>query len=306
VGNDFTRGLPAWERERQEKAPQFDPKLPPIKSQERSREVVDVEELPVSIDDTGRPAGRGRDPGKPRAKQVLKAVGLAISIGASFVSGINSYEWFASLRPVFVAAPMAITMIGASVLLPDFGILLMRQGKKLIGTLILTCGIMATLFCMVTTVAALYNTHSFESGEAQRQAVTANTNAQALKDAEAERDRLLAEIRRENGLIDSTQAKVDAIPTADTLKPDSQALIGRLNRYKAEKSVYENQLLAVKTQVDALRTPAAAISLRTDFYGFLANILGIDPYRVEFLTATIPAVFLEIVAPIMVAVILFL
>ena len=40
----------------------------------------------------------------------------------------------------------------------------------------------------------------------------------------------------------STQAKIDAIPTSETLSPASQALVGRLNKYLKLKSDYESRL----------------------------------------------------------------
>lgn len=287
LARGLPEALPRADAALRPEAPLFDPKLDPV-------------EAPVFEEhDTGM-----AKVSTSHRFRFLKAVGLAISVGASFVSWVNSFEWFAALRPGYVAVPMAITMIGASVLLPDFGIILARQGKRLIGALIFFSGVLATVFCMVTTVAALYNTHSWKTDTfTSREASIAGAT---LTDRLAERERLGALLAQDDGLIASTQGKIDTLTAGDTMAASSQVLQRRLNGYLAQREAHGKALEAVNADIDRLRSSAGAVPQRPDFFVFSAEIFGMTPQGVEFFVSAVPAVFLEIVAPVMVAVILFL
>lgn len=246
---------------------------------------------------------------KPVPKQdwrLLRGLGIAIAVFASWATGFNSYEWFSSLRPAYIAVPMAITMVGASVLLPDFGILLFQQKKRAIGGGVFLAGVLATLFCMVTTVAALYNTHTWRVEDASlsnRQGIIAQ---QTLADRVMDRDRILGDIRVQSDLMRATQDKIDRLDPQDTLLSLSQALQNRFLAYQRTKQEYERALAVVDREIAALRGVGGSVVSRVDFFGFLAQIFKGDAATVEFLTAAVPAVFLEVVAPVMVAVVMFL
>jgi hypothetical protein len=71
------------------------------------------------------------------------------------------------------------------------------------------------------------------------------------------------------------------------------------------KSDYESRL----KDLDAIiSVPSnSAIPTRSDFYSFLSSVLGVvSPDTVEFFIGAIPSVFLELIAPIMIGVALFL
>lgn len=183
MGVDLTRGLP---REKFRHPELFDEKLPP----------VDAPAFPEA-----EPA-----PTPKKANWLsLKIIGILVSAFASFVTAVNSYEWFASLRPWWVAFPMAITMIGASVFLPDFGIVLIRDKKRLMGAVLIFSGVIATSFCMVTTVAALYNTHSWRIQDAGIHSIdTIEQNRLALAQSLQDRERIIADLASFDLLIQST------------------------------------------------------------------------------------------------------
>ena len=242
----------------------------------------------------------------PRDIPFLRWIGIVVSAFASFVTLINSYEWWAGLRPWWVAGPMAATLVGASVFLPDFGILLFLRKKRGLGGAIFLSGVIATLFCMVTTVAALYNTHTWRVEDAASLHGSATTAVSTLADRDADRRRLVEDIRFQASVMESTQRKIDALPHEDTLLAVSQTLQKRLLDAQRLKQLYERDLAGVQVEIERLRAVARTAPTRTDFYGFLGGIFKGDPATIEFLTAAIPAVFLEIVAPVMVAVVLFL
>lgn len=219
------------------------------------------------------------------------------------VSGVNSYEWFAALRSPVIALLMSISIVSAGILLPDFAFALARTRRKATGAVLLLAGIVAIAFCMVTTTAALYNTRTLrtEAQYATEKAVA--EHARVVSDARSEKARIEKELLAVAGMVDSTQGKIDQIPVESTLDPSSQALVGRLNRYLALKKGYEIRLDALNAVIS---DKTLAIGGRADFYSFLAGVFNGDSANIEFLTQAVPAVFIEIIAPIMMGVALFL
>jgi hypothetical protein len=235
----------------------------------------------------------------------LRGMCFAIAVCAAIVSGTNSFEYFRTLRPNFIALLMAITMVGSGSLLPDLGVYLYQQQHRLVATFVSLCGILAISFCMVTTLAALYNTRTSRTEVSYANQKILTDNDKKANDARLETIRINGELERTNGLILSTQSKIDTIPTEDTLSDISQVLQGRLNRYLKDKKGYEDRLVVLQS---ILNKPVdSTIISRSDFYSFIAAIFHMDSSdKVEFFTGAIPSIFLEIVTPIMLGVALFL
>jgi hypothetical protein len=234
----------------------------------------------------------------------LRIFGLLLASGAAIVSTRNSYEWFVSLRPAFLAALMAVSMVGSGILLPDFAIALWKSNRRWLGGFFLLTGLIAIFFCMATTIAALYNTRTVRTG-AQYELFqqSKNMDAQAAE-AREEKKSLEASLRQINSFIADTQPKVAAISADDTLTPVSQTLIGRLERYLAQKRQYEGKVAELDKII--LSSIQEKPTIRMDFYGFLADIFHSNPDSIEFTTGAIPSIFLELVAPLMMGVALFL
>jgi predicted nucleic acid-binding Zn-ribbon protein len=119
--------------------------------------------------------------------------------------------------------------------------------------------------------------------------------------------RIDTEIARLNKEIDSTQEKVDGIATEDTQRGDSQALMRRLNNAKREKQTYEKERKAINDRLAEIRKAGHTSEVvREDFNTFLGRQFKTEPGRVEFGMAAAPAILLDVVAPILSAVALFL
>ena len=199
---------------------------------------------------------------------------------------------------------MAVTMVGSGSLLPDLSIYLWQYEHRLVSFFVLLCGILAIGFCMITTLAALYNTRTVRTEVTYANKKTIGDIDKAANDARLEELRIKGELERINALILSTQSKIDTIPAEDTLSDIGQALQGRLNRYLKDKKTYEDRLVALQS---VIAKPTGVVASRDDFYSFIAGIFHqSDSDKVEFFTGAVPSVFLEIVTPIMLGVALFL
>lgn len=225
---------------------------------------------------------------------------------AALMSWYYSFEWFSDKLPGAWRFMLPIIIVGCSVMLPQVALIFLnKKGVKFKGASILVfcVGLLASGFSMLSTIAGIYNANS----ESINRRSAAIVSAQSDTDARAELARISEELSRLNREIDSTQAKVDAIPTEDTLKPDSQALMRRLNNAKRGKQDYETQYKEAQKRIEAARaTGSTAATVREDFNVFLGRQFKIDAGTVEFGMAAAPALLLDVVAPILSAVALFL
>ena len=222
------------------------------------------------------------------------------------MSWYYSFEWFRDKLPGAWRFMLPIIIVGCSVMLPQVALVFLnKKGVKFKGAsiLVLAVGVLASGFSMLSTIAGIYNANS----EAINRKSVALVSAQDDKDARAELVRIDSEIERLNAEIDSTQAKVDGIAVANTLKGDSQALMRRLNNAKKSKQDYEAKRSAAQTRIDAARASGnTSATVREDFNAFLGRRFNVEPGAVEFVMAAAPALLLDIVAPILSAVALFL
>lgn len=276
----------------QKKAPQFDPKLPPIQADKGAIPIAHVE----------TPTGDTAKQNRPNTR-VLRIFSGIIAIGAAIVSLYNTYEWFAALRPAVIAALMALSMVGASVLLPDFSIVLFKNKNKTIGSLIFLVGVIATVFCMVTTMAAIYNGHTWSASKIEE----VSASEEAIQDAKSERDRIISDIEMDKSSISDTQAKIAQLDARETISGGAQILQRRLEKFQDKLANDSRRLSETQVRLDASRGEQAKNSgAGRDFYTFISSVIGGKPSSVEFFASIIPAVFLELVAPIMVAVAFFI
>lgn len=225
---------------------------------------------------------------------------------AALMSWYYSFEWSKNILPPFWKVVLPLIIVGCSILLPQVSLaLLARKGakQKLASIAVFCIGLLASGFSMLSTIAGIYSANSANIAKASSVIISATDYA----DARAELDLIDEEIRRLNKEIDSTQAKVDAIAVEDTLKGDSQALMRRLNNAKKSKQDYEAKRSEAQGRIKEARASGNTTeTVRVGFNAFLAGRLGVSPDAVEFGMSAAPAILIDVVAPILSAVALFL
>jgi len=233
----------------------------------------------------------------------LRIIALAIALLASFQSCYYSFDWFKALLPIPFAVIMALIIVASAVLLPEFAIM-MDKRSRLSGVGIALIALLAISFSMMSTVAGLYNARS-ESVKTETVVNADNDkNIRLLDDAKAESARLTKEIERLNREIDLNLAK-----SANPLM--SKAQINTADYYvqkgKKDRADYESKLAISNKEVARLNDVTIITKVdREDFYTFIALLFGFNSEVVEFLFAAFPSIFLDIIAPVMLGVALFL
>jgi len=236
----------------------------------------------------------------------IKITAAILSGLAALMSGKYSFDWFKDKLPAGWNIILPVIIVGCATLAPVVALILFnRKGwkPKLSAVLVFCIGILASSFSMLSTIAGIYNANS----EAINRKSTALISSQTDEDARQEVARIDSELSRLNAEIDATQAKVDSIAVSDTLKGDSQALMRRLNAAKKSKQDYETKRSTAKGVIEAARASGyTAETVREDFNGFMGRIFKTDSGKIEFGMAAAPALLLDVVAPILSAVALFL
>lgn len=163
---------------------------------------------------------------------------------------------------------------------------------------------MATSFSTGATIGGLYDSRSkvLATKNVDRAAAIASTAE--LRDLSERRARA----------IDSLQSykKDEALYSAKVVELVSNNEIAttmetKRDRARAAITRTEVELGRIESAINSLRySETGSITIRIDFYSFLAGRVGLSADSVEFIMISFPAVFNEIVAPAMLTMVLFL
>jgi len=260
---------------------------------------VSVPEKPIE----SKPILTSSKSGKIDQKYVLKKVALSIGVLSCIQSMYFSFQWFSDKLPPIFAFIMALIIVASSTLLPEFAIMLFKR-FWLAGVCIALIGLLAMSFSMMSTIAGLYNARSSAIKIESVVNLENNKNLRLLESAKSESLRLSKEIDRLNREIDANLAK-SASPFS------SKAQINTADYYvqkgKKDRADYEAKLSIIVKEVSRLDSIAIVTKVdRKDFYSFVAGLFGWDADALEFVFASFPAVFLDVIAPVMIGVALFL
>jgi hypothetical protein len=238
-----------------------------------------------------------------RSITVIRLASALISALAALMSWYYSLERFAGKLPSPWLYIMPLIIVGAATLLPQVAIVFLgRKGikNKAASMFVFCVGLLATSFSMISVIEGLYNSNT----RAMQKNAQLVSIVSELELYQGEVRRIDKELDRLNREIDSTQGKIDAIPTEETLKADSQALMRRLNAAKREKGNYETGRKEAVGKIEKIQ--GSGLVARKDMGSFLGGITGASRDEVEFGLSCAPAILLDIVAPILSAVALFL
>lgn len=291
-GRIFTNGLPSPEAKRVEFARPLTDALTP------------GEDIPIIEEPAPLPA-------KAAFKTFvgIKILGAVVAGTSAVVSGYNCYEWFASIRPAPIAVLMSFAITASSIVLPDFAVMLFQRKRMFIilGVVIALIGVVATGFCMTTTVAALYNgrTKTVEAHDDASSKVSGVGAQITLLESQKSHDE--EALSGFDSGIRSSQRALDTLGAEGATSPQGQLLQARINQARTAKKSYEADLARTIAALSALHIDAGAVvARRDDFFVFLAKVLKSDSDATELYISAAPAVFLDVVAPVMAGVALFL
>ena len=234
----------------------------------------------------------------------LKVISFVISMVATVMSVYYSFDWFRISLGFFGATAMSLIIVSCISLSPQFIIVLLKKktGPAIAAAIIIALmDIPATMFSMGTTVGGLYNKRSRTIAESSVGSSKVESLALARESAKAKIERLKADIENAKKEEESYTAKyLEAAVGGRT-----EGLLGpRIENVRKRITSKEAELDKAIAELDGLRDGPTVE--RDDFYTWIAERLGRSVGSVELVLLSFPAVFIDVIAPTMLAVALFL
>jgi hypothetical protein len=243
------------------------------------------------------------------SENMIKIVMLVISIGCMIVSSNNTYEYFTNyLDGIYcVLAAGAIVVFGVFAF--QAATLLRKKGNKLFASLLFISGVIALSLCMIATIHTQYKHNKIKENIIIQNKEKGNLDLLSKMEKELETN-----IGQVNSQIDSNQSRLNILMSKGTLSKEEQREYNNLNynnsllRNRIES--YRNKLLPIREGLQKLYESDNSIVLNSnntpnDFYSILGNIfVGLDPNKIEMLLYLMLGVFMDIMAPLGLAVFL--
>ena len=234
----------------------------------------------------------------------LRVISLVISMVATVMSVYYSFDWFSLSLGFFGAIAMSLIIVSCISLSPQFIIVLLKKktGPAIAAALIIALmDIPATIFSMGTTVGGLYNKRSRTIAESSVGSSKMESLRLARESAKSKIERLKADIENAKKEEGSYTAKY----LEATVGGRTEGLLGpRIESVRKRIVSKEVELDRAIAELDGLRDGPTVE--RDDFYTWIAERLGRSVDSVELVLLSFPAVFIDVIAPTMLAVALFL
>ena len=216
-----------------------------------------------------------------RSFKIFRLSALSLSLLSSIISAWFSFGAISRILPIPIALILSGLVVASATIAPELIILLFRRKRFITMLFVGFVGIVASSYSMVTTIAGQY-----DARETQDVAeIKGERN-------ESERNRILAEIARLNTSIDTYQKRITR--ATDALTTDAGATTLK-KQDEAKKAGYEQMLERNnRQQLDIFDK----VVQRAGFYDWVGSVTGINGDAVEFTASVLPALLLDIAAPV--------
>lgn len=242
---------------------------------------------------------------------LVKSSASLISLAASYMSLYYTLSWFLGRLPFFQALCMTVIIVGAILLIPQMiKMALDRKGwrpKVASGGLAFAL-LIAASFSMMTTIGTLYNNQSASSIESSRSAKTEKDLAARVKARQDQRSRLERAIAMAESDELRYTARIDVLLSEGVVGSAAMAtLVANRNKAQVARRENEDAYSRLLKEEEIYSDQASSITAeRPDFISWIAARFQADRDRVELLMNAIPAIFVDVLAPSMLMVVLFL
>jgi hypothetical protein len=203
---------------------------------------------------------------------------LSLSMLSSCVSAWFSFGAISSILPLPIAVVLSGIVVTSATVAPELIILLFRRRRFVTMFFVGFVGIVASSYSMVTTIAGQYDAREIQDVAE----ITGERN-------ESERTRILAELDRINVSIDTYQKRITRATDAGTTDANATTL---KKQDEAKKAEYEKALVKANNGKNDMA------NVRASFYSWVGSVTGIDGDAVEFGASVLPALLLDVAAPV--------
>jgi len=251
---------------------------------------------------------------------ILRAISSATSLSCAITSVYFSYLWFIASQPRFIASIMSVTIVATLTTAPELSITLARKRSFAGAFIVMAIALVAMLFSMSSTVGGIYNARTESIRTVSEITGEASSLLAGYESARSEIDLLNERIKRLSTALETDQQSVASYQgsidkaLADGTDPSARSVqlfvsnrnyaINRANAARAEIKAAEERI-AVLIPVAAsgsIQRATEEKAERKDFNLWLGERFGVSQDQMEFIMAVFPAIFIDVVAPAMLAV----
>lgn len=262
-----------------------------------------------------------------RARRIiLRLVAAFAALSCMVASVYFSYHGLVEAQPPAIAAIMALTIVSTLSVAPELAVAMLRKRRAIVAVISMSISLVATVFSMSQTVQGVYNARTARvvaaASEAEDKAVD---SAESVAAAEritlltSRLERLEPLITADQDAFTGYQSEIDRRLAADE-DPESRQIRSLVaNRNAARLRLYGDsktpgllaQAQAIEDEISSLAGLAVLamdtseeekLEARGDFASWLGGRLGQSPEQTEFVLAVLPALFIDIIAPVMLVV----
>jgi len=231
---------------------------------------------------------------------VLRWIAGVLATGAIVRAMFYAFGWFHTGGDEVLSWLMSGLVVGVTVVMPQMAVILFRNGSTWLSALAFALTGVVMAFSMLMTVGGIYNQRTAEYN-AQQKVQDADQQAERTLVALVDREKLLHQqidsaVREQARL----QKVLDGFSPTDQILP---AIQRRLDAQTKRVDGLRGDLVAVGSDKLAVAVKGAP---RLDFFDWIAELLGWSRGAVELASAIIPAVVIDVAAPVLLFVVFFL
>lgn len=254
---------------------------------------------------------------------VIQIVMGAIGIGAAVISTYYTTVWLLEFLPWGFALLLSSIMVGFSITAFETIILFMtgqvtksEKSKNSIVTSFIILWILVTSFSIMSTIAGQYNKHIENLREEKVAEIdVTNTEWNLLQERKSE---VRSQIKTYKGQIVTFDKIASGIDSLESRKENQNTWreiqyrikmanreIKRLSKDLDEIRKEEKEVIKKSKDKGVIFTEEK-IKKIPNFYGWLSDVLSMDEKLVQFLLSLFPAIFVDVISPVGIAIALFL
>lgn len=230
--------------------------------------------------------------------KTIKILAVALAVIAFVRAMFYAFGWFHNGDDYILSWLMSTLVVGMTTLVPMLGVMLYRGKKYWLATGTFTLAVVIMVFSMAMTVAGIYNDR------------TVKTQTQDAKlQAELKSRGIYSDLIKQEGILTGEYNEASALSkklNADLLKSTDKnywSIKWQADQATKKTEKIRDQLTAIIAQKKDQNFSTAP---RLDFIDWLSSTLGWSRDLVELILAIIPALIIDLVAPILLYVVVFL
>lgn len=246
-----------------------------------------------------------------------------IGIGASIISVYYTTIWLLEFLPWAFALLLSGIMVGFSVSAFETVILFFtglvttnKTVKLVVASGFILLWVIVSFFSIISTVAGQYNRHVANLRDQAKMGIsTGRAQWNIVQERKIDLQKRIIEQREQMTVLNkvlSGMSDVESRKANNAIWYETQYRIQKLGEKMSTTSTELDKIRDEESkQIEESKKTGALLSLSDpkgipDFYSWMSNVTGIVKDKVQFWMSLFPAVFVDIIAPVALAVALFL